>query len=206
MTGGQEELTESGTPIQSSSARFRMGGTGRRQGIVLLYPDKLAAVNSSAQLWGIFLGPIVLVAISHFLFHDARELGPAIGIPVGGWIGESIGKRLAARDVAANRDGIRFIPFDLITSLEFRKSAGLRAWFIGQTLLVTTADGTEYEFRGRLDGWHAALADALTVRGRDVHITPEGITSPLAYPRGDGSAPAPGALPGDGEDGATRRT
>jgi hypothetical protein len=50
-------MTDSGTPIQSSSARFRVNGTGRGQGIVLLYPDKLAAVNSSAELWGTFLGP-----------------------------------------------------------------------------------------------------------------------------------------------------
>jgi hypothetical protein len=41
---------------------------------------------------------------------------------------------------------------------------------------VTTADGTEYEFRGKMDGWQAALAGALTVRGRDVQVTPQGVT------------------------------
>ena len=176
-------MTDYGSPIQSQSARFRVSGTGRGQGIVLLYPDKLAAVNSSAGLWGTFLGPIVLVAISHLLFHDIPELGPAVGIPVGAWIGESIGKRLAARNVAADRDGVRLIPLDLITSAQFRKPAGIRGWLTGLALLVTTADGTEHEFRGRMAGWQAALADALTVRGRDVHAMPQGITvTPQALP------------------------
>jgi hypothetical protein len=48
-----------------------------------------------------------------------------------------------------------------------------RGWLTGQALLVTTADGAEYEFRGRMNGWQAG---ALTVRGRDVHLTPQGIT------------------------------
>jgi hypothetical protein len=171
-------MTDGGTLIRSSPARFRVGGTGRRQGIVLLYPDKLAVVNSSAGLWGAFLGPLVLVAASHLVFRHSPELGlgPAVGIPVGTWIGESIGKRLAAGNVTAGGDGVRLIPLDLITSVRFSKAAGIRRWLTGQALLVTTADGTEYEFRGWMNGWQAALGDALTVRGCDVHATPQGIT------------------------------
>jgi hypothetical protein len=177
------ELTESGIPIQSQSARFRVSGTGRGRGIVLLYQDKLAAVNSSSELWGVFLGPIVLIAISRFLGHDIPELGSAVGVMAGSGIGQSIGKRLAARRVVANGDGVRLIPLDLITSVEFRKSAGIRGWLTGQALLVTTADAAEYEFRGRMKGWQAALAGTLTVRGRDVHPTPQGITvGPRAMP------------------------
>ena len=176
-------MTDSEASIQSNSARFRVGGTGKGQGILLLYPDKLAAVNSPAELWGVFLGPIVLIAVSHFLFHDIRELGSVAGVLVGGWIGQGVGKWLAARDVAASRDGIRLIPLDLIAGVQFRKSAGIPGWLTGQALLVTTADGTEYEFRGRLGGWQAALAGALTVRGRDVQVTPQGITvTPRATP------------------------
>ena len=49
---------------------------------------------------------------------------------------------------------------------------------------MTTADGAEYEFRGMMDGWQAAIAGALTVRGRDVHVMPQGITvTPRATPR-----------------------
>ncbi len=180
---GTEELTEGGIPIQRQLARFRVSGTGRGRGIVLLYPDKLAAVNSSAELWGIFLGSIVLIAASHLLFHDLRELGSAAGVLAGGWIGQGIGKRLAAGRVAANGEGVRLIPLDLITSVQFRKSGRIRGWLTGQALLVTTADGAEYEFRGRMDGWQAALAGTLTVRGCDVHPTPQGVTvTPRAMP------------------------
>lgn len=173
---GRQEFTDNGFLIQSSSARFRVDGFGRGQGIVLLYPDKLAAVNSYADLWGIFLGSLVLGAISSFLFHDALGLGSAVGALAGGLIGQSIGKWLAARRAVANRDGVRLIPLDQIASVQFRNSTGFPAWLVGQTLLVTTADGTEHRFRGRLAGWQAALAGALTVSGRDVHVTPRGIT------------------------------
>jgi hypothetical protein len=164
-------MTDSVAPIQSQATWFRVGRAGRRQGIVLLYPDKLAVVNSWAELWGTVLGPFVLVAIAQLLFHDVGALGPAVGVPVGGWLGQGIGKRLAARRVAANGDGVRLIPLDQITGVQFRKPAGLRRWLMGQVLLVTTADAAEYEFRGRMDGWQAALAGALTVQGRDIPVT-----------------------------------
>ena len=41
---------------------------------------------------------------------------------------------------------------------------------------MTTADGAEYEFRGMMDGWQAAIAGALTVRGHEVHAVHDGIT------------------------------
>lgn len=176
MTDAEEILTESGIPIRSQSARFRVSGTGRGRGIVLLYPDKLAAVNSSAQLWGIFLGPIVLITLSHLLFHDIRELGSAAGVLAGNWIGQGIAKRRAVTRVAANRDGIRLVPLDSITSVQWTKSAGILDWLTGQVLLVTTADGAEYEFRGMMAGWQAAISDALTVRGREVHAVRDVIT------------------------------
>jgi hypothetical protein len=176
MTDTEETWTESGMPIRSQSARFRVSRTGRGRGIVLLYPDKLAAVNSSAQLWGIFLGPIVLITTSHLLFHDIRELGSVVGVLAGNWIGQGIGKRRAVTRVAANRDGVRLVPLDLITSAQFTKSAGILDWLTGQVLLVTTADGAEYEFRGMMAGWQAAIADALTVRGREVHAVRDVIT------------------------------
>jgi len=176
MTDSEETLAESGIPIRSQPARFRVSGTGRGRGIVLLYPDNLAAVNSSAQLWGIFLGPIVLISMSHLLFHDIRELGSAVGVLAGNWIGQGISKRRAVTRVAANRDGVRLVPLDLITSVQFSGPAGIRGWLTGQVLLVTTADGAEYEFRGMMDGWQAAIAGALTVRGREVHAVRDAIT------------------------------
>ena len=78
--------------------------------------------------------------------------------------------------VAANRNGVRLVPLDLITSVQFTKSAGILDWLTGQVLLVTTADGAEYEFRGMMAGWQAAIADALTVRGREVRVVRDVIT------------------------------
>jgi len=177
-------MTDSGTPIRSNPARFRVGGTGRGQGIVVLYPDKLAAVSSSARLWGAVIGPIALAAVSYRLFHDVAALAPAVGIPIGDWTGTSIGKRLAAGKVATDSGGgVRLIPLDSITTVQYRKPPGILSWLTGQALLVTTVDGVEYEFRGMLNGWPAAVADTLTVRGRDVQVTPQGITvTPQALP------------------------
>jgi hypothetical protein len=95
---------------------------------------------------------------------------------VGGWIGQGIGKWVAVGRAAASHDGARLIPLDRIASVQFMKSAGLSGWLSGQTLLVTTAGGAEYEFRGRMDGWQAALAGALTVRDHGAHVTPQGIS------------------------------
>jgi hypothetical protein len=64
----------------------------------------------------------------------------------------------------------------LITSVQSTKSAGIRYWLTGQVLVVTTADGAEYEFRGMLAGWQAAIAGALTLRGREVHAVRDVIT------------------------------
>ena len=189
-------MSDSGTPIMSQSVRFRVGGIGRGQGIVLLYPDRLVAVDSWAELCGIVLGTIVLTVSSHFLFHDIYGLGSAAGALAGGWIGQAVGKRLAAEragaeragaeragaetagaeTAGADRDGVRLIPLDSITSVQVRNSAGIRAWLLGRILVVTTADGTEHQFRGRLVGWQAGLAGALTLRGCDVQDTPQGIT------------------------------
>jgi hypothetical protein len=49
--------------------------------------------------------------------------------------------------------------------------------FLGpRTLAITTQDGTEYRFYGKLETWLGDLAEALTVRGRLVQATPQGIT------------------------------
>jgi hypothetical protein len=197
----EADMTESGTPIMSQSVRFRVGGMGRGQGIVLLYPDRLVAVNSWAELCGIVLGTMALTVSSVFLFHDIYGLGSAAGALAGGWIGQAVGKRLAAETAGAERagaeragaeragaeragaeragaghDSVRLIPLDSITSVQVRNSTGIQAWLFGRILIVTTADGTEHQFRGRLVGWQSGLAGALTLRGCDVQDTPQGIT------------------------------
>jgi hypothetical protein len=176
MADMETVTTDGGVLIQSEPARFRKDGAGRDQGILLLYPDKLVAVESWAQVWGTVLGVIVLAAATFPFTHHYGAGISVVGVLMGSWIGEGIGKRVAARNVAAGTGAMMVIPLDLITSVRVRKSSGIRSWYTGQALLVTTADGSEYEFRGKMDGWQAALASALTVRGRDVQVTPEGVT------------------------------
>lgn len=109
---------------------------------------------------------------------SARPPGALRGV-----IGAGIGKLLAVRKVAAGGEGVTVIPLDVITSLRLRKSADIRGWLSGQALLVTTADGAEYEFRGWMNGWQADLATALTVSGREIRVTPESImVTPQATP------------------------
>src|SRR5207249_10874500 len=76
---------------------------------------------------------------------------------------------LSLHDALPICDGVRVVPLDSIASVQRTKSAGILDWLTGQVLLVTTADGAEYEFRGMMAGWQADIADALTVRGREVH-------------------------------------
>lgn len=169
-------MTDSQNQVHGQLTRFAVGGARTRQGIVLVYPDKLAAVTSQAGAWGCFVGPFALMAIAYPFVHVIGELGAVIGVLAGLWAGEAIGKKSAARRVAADRDGVTVIPLDLIVSLQTRKSAGIGGRLSGPTLLVTTADGTEYGFRGKTCRLQADLATALTVRGGQVRVTPAGIT------------------------------
>ena len=59
-------------PIRSESARFLVGGTRKGQGVVLLYPDKLASVRVYAELWGYFVGPLIVAAAA---FPIVRTVG-----------------------------------------------------------------------------------------------------------------------------------
>ncbi len=67
-------------------------------------------------------------------------------------------------------------PLDTIVSLRTDRSAGLAGWFVTESLVVTTADGTEHEFRGRTGYVQAGLASALAELGREVRATPLGLT------------------------------
>jgi hypothetical protein len=132
MADNEVVTTDSAAPIQSQSARFRRNGAGRDQGILLLYPDRLVAVDSWAELWGTILGPIVVAAATFPFFHDIGAGGAAVGVMVGSWIGLGIGKQLSAKKAAAGTGAMMVIPLDLITALQVRKSSGIRGWFTGQ--------------------------------------------------------------------------
>jgi hypothetical protein len=64
----------------------------------------------------------------------------------------------------------------VITGVRTLKSQGIVGWWGFRTLAVTTADGTEYGFRGQMGNWQAYLTSALAMRGRGVRGTAEGIT------------------------------
>ena len=62
------------------------------------------------------------------------------------------------------------------------KSPVLGGWRSIPVLVVTTADGAAYEFRGKVADWHAHLASVLAARGHDVRVTAGGITIRPAQP------------------------
>jgi hypothetical protein len=121
---------------------------------------------------GIFLGG----------FPGAALLAIFGGV-AGGRIGAAIAKSRAAGRVPQGV-GVTVTPLDSIVSLQARKSCGIGADLGGQSLLVLTADGTEYRFGEnlpyslgvKLDQWSADLTSALTARGRGVVKAPQGMT------------------------------
>ena len=87
---------------------------------------------------------------------------------------------------AAGGDGVTRVPLDLITGIRTGKSPVPGGWWSIPVLVVTTADGTAYEFRGKVGNWHAHLAGALAARGHDVRVTAGGITVRTARPCPEG--------------------
>ena len=167
-------MTYSGSPIKGQSATsLLLPGARRGPGVVLLYPDKLAAV-STADIMRYLIGPAVFAAITIPFSLRSGWYGVVVAALIGRWVGVTLNKKRAARKVAAGRDGVTVIPLDVIISMRTRKSTGIGGWFRRQTLLVTTADGAEYGFCGITAGWQTDLTDALTARGREVRATSAG--------------------------------
>jgi hypothetical protein len=169
-------MTDSGTPIQSQTARFLVGGAKRGEGYLLLYPDNLTAVISSVETWGYLVVPLIFLAITIPLFHTIGWLGVAVGSVIGRQAGEAINKRRAIKKVTAGGDGVTVIPLDLLTGVQTRKPEGLAGRWGARILVVTTADRAEYEFRGTMEKWQGYLAGALTARGREVYAVHDAIT------------------------------
>jgi hypothetical protein len=176
-------MTDSTKPIRSESARFLVGGTRKGQGVVLLYPDKLASVRVHAELWGYIVGPLALAAAAFPIAHTigawpgaSGALHGVIAILLGGMIGRPVDRWLAAKAVADGPERATIIPLDMVTSLRSDRSAGFAGWFITETLVVTTADGTQYGFRGRTGHLQNDIAGALAGLGREVRATTAGLT------------------------------
>jgi hypothetical protein len=175
-------MTASEIPLRMQTARLLGVRASRREGTLLLYPDKLAHVHSQAIRWSTSAG-LITVFIVGFALADTGPgaIGALIGAGTGWMIGAAIAKGQAPRKVTAGGDGITVIPLDSIASLQARKSSGIGGRLGGQHLLVTTADGTEHVFAVKLATWAADLTSALTAHGRTVHATPHGITVTPAH-------------------------
>jgi len=174
-------MASNAKPIRSESARFLVGGTRKGQGVVLLYPDKLAKVSVYAEMWGYFVGPLIVAAAAYPIVRHVGSfpesisaLQAALGVGLGGAIGRVVDRGLAARQVAEAPQGATIIPLDQITSLQTFRPTRLGSLFRAETLVVTTADGTEYGFRGRT-GLQNDIASALAGLGREVRATTTGL-------------------------------
>ena len=175
-------MKDSAKPIRSESARFLVGGTRKGQGVVLLYPDKLASVRVYAELWGYFVGPLVVAAAA---FPIVRTVGSfpesiaalqaALGVMLGGAIGRAVDRGLAAKAVAEAPQRATIIPLDMVASLQTFRPTRLGSLFRGETLVVTTADGNQYGFRGRTGHLQNDIAGALARLGREVRATTTGL-------------------------------
>jgi hypothetical protein len=174
--------------IQSESAwLLRPGGGARKKmkGVMLLYPDKLAGVPVMAEYWGAFLG--AMIAAFGYPADDA-VWGVVLfaGLWLGGLAGRAIDRKLAVRAVATDPGNVTIIPLDVVTALRTERFKGLGGRFGYENVVVTTADGTEYGFRGRIGYLQADIASALSRAGYQVRTTPRGLAV-TPHPASDGA-------------------
>ena len=144
---------------------------------MLLYPDKLAGVPVVVEYWGIVLGGLIagLAYPSNNIFWGVALVA---GIWLGGAIGKAVDRKLAVKAVADGPEAATIIPLDLVTGLRIDRYTRLGGMISIGTLVVTTADGTEYGFRvrGRTGTLQVGVATALAGLGREVLATPLGMT------------------------------
>ena len=169
-------MTDRIKPVRSESTFFRVDGSRKGKGVVLLYPDRLVSVKIYAEYACWLLMIVVMDILAYHIFRDiVGWLAPFFGVILGGVIGRPIDRWLAARMVASGRGNAVSVPLDLVSRLRTDRSAGLAGLFVTETVVVTTADGTEYGFLGRTGYLQAEIASALAELGRDVRATPLGL-------------------------------
>lgn len=169
------ETAESKRPARTESVWLRVDGIKQGKGVLLLYPDKLASVKVRAELWFWVLMILVLGIPARRFAPDYAVLSPIVGVIAGGWIGRAVDRKLAVRAMARGSGRATIIPLETIASLRTSRSDGLGDWFVTETLVVTTADVTQYTFTGRTSYVLADIAGAIASRGRDVRATPFGL-------------------------------
>jgi hypothetical protein len=163
-------------PIRSESAWFRVDGNRSGKGVVLLYPDRIVGVRTYAEYACWFVMILLMDVVAYRIFHlVVYWLAPFFGVILGSVIGRLVDRWLAAGLVATGPGGATVIPLDQVASLRTDRSGGLAGLFVTETLVVTTADGTEYGFLGRTGYLQADVASALAELSRDVRATPLGL-------------------------------
>ncbi len=95
---------------------------------------------------------------------------------IAAWPVAAVRQKRAIKKGSAGGDGVTVIPLDLITGAQTRRPAGLAGRWGVRILVVTTAGGAEYGFRGTMEKWQGHLARALTARGREMHAVPDALT------------------------------
>lgn len=169
-------MTDRIKPIRSESTFFRLDGSRTGKGVVLLYPDRLVSVKIYVEYVCWFVMLLIMDVVAYRVFHViASWLVPFSGILLGGVIGRAVDRWLAPGMVAPGAGNTTIIPLDQISSLRTDRSGGLAGLFATETVVVTTADGTEYGFLGRTGYLQADIASALAELGRDVRATPLGL-------------------------------
>src|SRR5690348_14915333 len=155
-------MTDRIKPVQSESTWFRVNGRKTGKGVVLLYPDRLVSVKTYAEYVCWLVIVLILDVVAYRIFHViASWLVPFSGILLGGVIGRAVERWLAPGMVAPGAGNTTIIPLDEISSLRTDRSGGLAGLFPTETVVVTTADGTEYGFFGRTGSLQAEIASAL---------------------------------------------
>jgi len=164
------------TPIRGQSATFSVNGAKRGDAVLLLYPDELAAVNTrSIGTWVYVLVPAVYLAVWFSLFHRIGWALVSVWYVAGWWAWQALARRRAARKVAAGGDGVTAIPLDQVTSVQCRRGRKAASWLGVRTMTVTTADGSQYEFRGKTGSLQTDIGRVLAGLGRDVRATTAGL-------------------------------
>ena len=170
------EVAESAQPIQSEPAWFYVNGARRGGSFMLLYPDRLISVKVRAERWLWIATTAAMVAfIWPSVPYDEWFVAPLLGIILGQMIGRAMDRKHALKAAADGHQGTTVIPLDTVVSLRTDRSNWLGGWTVTETLALTTADGTEYGFRGRTSYMQAEVAGALAGLGREVRATPLGL-------------------------------
>ena len=140
---------------------------------MLLYPDKLAGVPVALEYWGITLGGLI-AGLAYPWGNFTWALVLIAGIWLGGVAGRAVDRRQAIKAVG-DPEAATIIPLGLVTSVRIDRSTRLGGMVSIGTLVVTTADGTEYGFRGRIGSLQTEIAGTLAGLGREVRATPLGL-------------------------------